>query len=419
MTLHLRLVSLLVLLPSWVLAQTVRIDGDARNGFRLLRDGQPYFVRGVGVDGGSLAAAARAGANSMRTWGSDNLGQRLDEAHQLGLTVCAGIWLGHARHGFDYGDPAALNRQRELVRQVVTAHKDHPALLVWALGNEMEGDGRDERIWQHIEELAQLVKQIDPNHPTMTVIAELGQNGAKLQAIERLCPSIDIVGVNSYAGAASLPQRYAQAGGTRPYLLTEFGPAGWWESPKTDWGAPVEPTSTEKVAAYAHAYDHAVRDQPLCLGSYAFLWGWKQEATATWFGLLLPGNRRLAAVDFLTERWTGKPPANRCPTIGPLEIDGQAVRAPDATLRASIQAADPEGEPLRTTWTLRREGQARGGGDREAAPPVIAGAVLEAGTHQARIRLPRQPGAYRIFVEVEDPHGNAATANRPVLVADP
>lgn len=410
--------ALAVLLATPILsaAQTVRIEGDARAGFRLARDGQPYFVRGVGVDGGSIAAAAQAGANSIRTWGADGLGRVLDEAHKHGMTVCAGIWLGHARHGFDYGNAAALARQREMVRRVVAAHKDHPALLIWALGNEMEGDGRDERVWRHVEELARLVKRIDPNHPTMTVIAELGEGGAKLKAIERLCPSIDVVGVNSYGPAATVPERYAKAGGTRPYLLTEFGPTGWWESPKTAWGAPIEPTSTEKVAAYARAYDGAVRDQPLCLGSYAFLWGWKQEATATWFGLQLPGDRRVGAVDFLTERWTGRPPADRCPEVGPLQVEGAAERAPGDTIRVSIRATDPEGEALRSTWTLRREGKARGGGDREEAPAEVAGAVLESGTHHALIRLPREAGAYRVFVEVEDSHGGAATANLPVRV---
>ena len=45
----------------------------------------------------------------------------------------------------------------------------------------------------------------------MTVIAELG--GEKVKNLHRLCPDIDIVGINSYGGAASVPQRYRKAGG--------------------------------------------------------------------------------------------------------------------------------------------------------------------------------------------------------------
>ena len=55
--------------------------------------------------------------------------------------------------------------------------------------------------------------------------------------LHRLCPDIDIVGINSYGGAASVPERYRKAGGTKPYILTEFGPPGRWEIEATAWGA--------------------------------------------------------------------------------------------------------------------------------------------------------------------------------------
>ena len=61
----------------------------------------------------------------------------------------------------------------------------------------------------------------------MTVIAELGKD--KVQKIQKLCPDIDIIGVNSYGGGASLATRYRQAGGKRPFIVTEFGPPGTWE----------------------------------------------------------------------------------------------------------------------------------------------------------------------------------------------
>ena len=74
----------------------------------------------------------------------------------------------------------------------------------------------------------------------------------KLKHIQDLCPDIDMVGVNAYGGAATLPQRYRELGGAKPYLLTEYGPGGHWESPKADWGASLEPTSTEKARASPH-----------------------------------------------------------------------------------------------------------------------------------------------------------------------
>src|SRR4051812_40890708 len=68
-------------------------------GYKLLRDGRPYFIKGAGGSG-PLDALARAGGNSVRTWGADKAGEVLDEAQRHGLTVTVGIWLGHERHGF-------------------------------------------------------------------------------------------------------------------------------------------------------------------------------------------------------------------------------------------------------------------------------------------------------------------------------
>ena len=59
---------------------------------------------------------------------------------------------------------------------------------------------------------------------------------------------IDIIGINSYGGGPSLAQRYKQAGGTKPYLVTEYGPPGIWEIGKNAWGAYPEPTSTASNA---------------------------------------------------------------------------------------------------------------------------------------------------------------------------
>jgi hypothetical protein len=95
------------------------------------------------------------------------------------------------------------------------------------------------------------LKKLDPFHPTMTVTAELG--GGRIDGVQKLCPAIDIHGINTYGGAPSVAERYRAGGATKPYVLTEFGPPGVWEIPKNDWGAPSEPTSTEKAAFYPGA----------------------------------------------------------------------------------------------------------------------------------------------------------------------
>ena len=309
----------------------------AENGrWQMLRDGQPYFIKGGGGNVGAMKSLAAAGGNSIRLWGDYHLGEALDAAQKAGLTVTAGFWLGQVRQGFDWSDAESLAKQREHIRATVLKYKDHPALLVWALGNEMEdAQGKNGAVWTAINSLAVMVHELDPQHPTMTVIAEIG--GDKVKNIHRLCPEIDIVGINSYAGAVSVGERYKKAGGTKPYILTEYGPAGVWESGKDANGAFSEPTSTAKAAAYRASYESGVLGQPgVCLGSYVFLWGQKQEVTSTWFSMFLGDGARLAAVDTLQEIWTGKVPANRCPEMKSLVIDGAASGEPCATLRAKL-----------------------------------------------------------------------------------
>ena len=408
----------LALPPAIVAAEAVPVElRETEQGWELLRGGEPYFIRGAGGTG-SLAQLAAAGANSVRTWGADDIDALLDEAHALGLSVTIGIWLGHERHGFDYGDPAQVEEQLQRARATVLRYRNHPALLLWGIGNEMEGFGAgdDPRIWTAVNAIAAMVKELDPLHPTMTVTADIG--GERVKSVRDLCPAIDIHGINSYGGAPSLAGRYRAAGGTKPYILTEFGPIGPWEAGKTAWGAPVEQTSTEKAAFYRHAYEQAVLAAPgLALGAYAFNWGFKMEGTSTWFGMFLEDGARLGAVDAMTELWSGAAPRDRAPVVAPLAVDGAAEVAPGARLRVTASIEDPEGGALQARWALRQEsGDYLTGGDARPALPDIEVAIITGGLDAAEIRMPRDPGAYRLFLYARDAAGNAATANLPLRV---
>jgi Glycosyl hydrolases family 2, TIM barrel domain len=385
-------------------------------GYYLLRNGKPYVIKG---GGGRLylEALKDAGGNSLRTWGEDDLEPLLDRAHELGLTVTVGIWLGQERQGFNYNDAASVHGEVEKARSFFRRYRRHPAVLMWGLGNEMEGSGDNPIIWRTVNEIAKVAKSEDPDHPTMTVIAEAG--GHKISQFMSLCPDVDVLGINSYAGLATLPKRLAEAGLNRPYVITEFGPPGPWEVPKTSWGAPVEPTSTEKARSYLGHYANSVAAQSgQCLGSYAFLWGHKQEATATWFGMFLPSGERLGAVDAMTFAWTNRWPANRAPELKAVNTQArEAQLAPGTTFTAKLDAADPDGDPLVVRWEVRSEStDRRQGGDREAEPQAHPECFVLAKGLDATFRAPTTAGAYRVFAYVYDGKGGAACANVPFAV---
>ena len=413
----------LVLIPLMIVGEAVGkavpvrlVEG--KDGYQLIRDGRPYAIKGVGGNG-SLALLAASGGNSVRTWGVEGLEATLDEAQKLGLTVAVGIWLGHERHGFDYANVDQVAKQMDEVRAVILKYKNHPAVLLWGLGNEMEGpEGANAAIWSTINGLATMAKELDPDHPTMTVVAEIGGN--KVRNLHKLCSAIDIVGINSYAGVPSVPKRYHEAGGTKPFIITEFGPAGIWESKKNGWGVVPEQTSTAKALAYQTGYETSLAAKSQCLGSYAFLWGTKQEATATWFGMLLSDGSRLAAADTMAELWLGRPVANHCPVIAGLVVDGTDSVAPGAVVHVSLKTSDPEADPISVRWVLRSEvGTYSSGGDKEAAPPEFVDAISESNANHATLTMPSSGGGYRLFAYIRDNHGGAAVANVPLFVKGP
>jgi hypothetical protein len=387
--------------------------------YQLTRNGQPYFIQGVGGTK-NLDLLAKMGGNSIRTWGTDNLEALLNEAQRLGLTVTVGIWLGHERHGFNYNNADQVAKQYDMARQTILKFKDHPAVLLWGLGNEMEGyeAGDNAAIWSAVNNIAAMVKRLDPHHPTMTVVAEIG--GERVKNIHRLCPDIDIIGINSYGGLPSLPKRYRQAGGKKPFIITEFGPPGMWEVPKNAWGTNAEPTSTAKAEFYRKGYEEGILGaKGLCLGSYAFLWGNKQEGTGTWFGMLLPDGSRLAAADTMQELWTGKPPANPCPRIDSLQVEGADQVEPGATVHAKLAASPAKGDKLKVKWVLQADVSSNSVGVDEEVPPTFPDAIVKGDAKQAEVRMPKGGGGYRLFAFVHDDQGGAAAANVPLFVKGP
>lgn len=398
-------------------AKVVEQDGK----WQLLRDGKPYFIKGVGGSQ-SKDLIVKYGGNSFRTWGADNLNDQLDDAQRLGLTVAVGFWLGHKRHGFDYHNEKSVREQFERAREAVHRYRDHPAVLIWGIGNEMENyePAGDTAVWKAIEDIAAMIKKEDPNHPTMTVIAEVG--GDKIAQLHKLCPSIDIVGINTYGGGESIPERYQKAGGTKPYVITEFGPLGTWEVKPLPMGAIAEMSSTEKAEWYRRTYTKAIAGaKGQCLGSYVFAWGSKREATATWFGMFLPDGNKLAAVDVIRECWTGTPVANPCPRINSLKLaESDGIVETGATVRVVLDAAGVNDDPIKVSWELHRDWfEYETGGDTMPEAPQYPKAIIKANNHEAELQMPAEGGGYRLYAIVRSEKGGAAVANVPLLVKGP
>ncbi len=380
----------------------------------MTRGGEPYFVKGAGGDS-HLEQLAALGANSIRTWSTGGLDAILDKAASLNLTVSAGIWLESECAWFSYSKPEQCAKQLERVKTEVIKSRNHPALLAWGIGNEAEGDGNNPAYWQQLDKLALMVKEIDPAHPTYTSVA--GLNPSKTKGLNEFTPHLDYVGINTYGGVFGLRKHLESVGWTRPWMLTEWGPRGFWECPKNKSGAPIEQTGSEKAAMIDRGYDEVLAKRGSCLGSYIFLWGWKFEASATWFGLLTVDGKTTESVDVLQEKWSGRKPVNRAPTVQVIQGVPAGTLAPGTTFTAQAVASDPEGDPLSWKWAVLPEKPAAAGkGKKPAMPAAVKGTITAAPMDHAEVTAPAKPGDYRLYLWVDDGKGHAASSNVPFTV---
>lgn len=398
------------------------IQDDGR--YRLLVDGKPFQVRGAGMSGDAPETLAARGGNSFRTWDSNDHAKTLamlDRAHKHGLMVAVGIDVARERHGFDYDDKSAVAKQHARIRAEVLAYKDHPAVLVWLVGNELNLESTNPAVWDAVGALADTIHEIDPNHPVMTTLA--GFDAKLIRQIKQRAASLDLIGIQLYGDIEALPKKLRDSAWTGPYIVTEWGPTGHWESPLTAWGAPIEDDASRKAQLLQDRYQRIIdSDRTQSLGSHVFLWGQKQERTPTWYGLFLASGESTPGTDAMQYLWTGKWPENRSPSIAPIRLDARTARdsitlKPGQRVEARVDAADPEGDPLAYRWTVREESRAKTtGGDAEQVPPEVAVPMTDAGDGTLRLAAPDAPGHYRLFVEVRDGKGHAAYANLPFRV---
>jgi hypothetical protein len=400
---------------------TLERDGDR---FYLQRGGEPYEVRGAGIEFGDKALFAARGGNSFRTWRTDNGAQTgqevLDEALALGLTVVMCIEIIPERKGFDYDDEEAVRGQFEYARGEVLKYKDHPALLAWMIGNEPNLHFENPKIFDAINDIAMMIDEVDPNHPTTTALA--GFNGRLATLIETRAPALDFLSIQMYGDIVNLPRYIEEIGFEKPFMVTEWGSIGHWEVDSTAWDAPIEQNSTAKAENYRLSHEIAIASNPKqIIGNYVFYWGQKQERTPTWYGMFLEDGQGTAAVDIMQYLWTGAWPEDRAPEISDITLDQRSAAdsvtlGPGQVVEATVASRDPEGGPLDWRWVLMEESRAtQTGGDKEQVPEEIPGR-LEGAAGRAVLRAPEEPGAYRLFVYTEDQGGNAAHANFPFRV---
>ena len=131
------------------------------------------------------------------------------------------------------------------VQQIVTAYRNHPAILAWAIGNEWNINFYHQTFSNILdsatatESLARHVKALDTNHPVMAIFGDIDIPGlnplrrgdentnqpiSTERIVNNICSSVDCWGLNIYRGA-SFGSVFIQWSSitTKPMFFSEFG----------------------------------------------------------------------------------------------------------------------------------------------------------------------------------------------------
>ena len=397
---------------------SVRIE-KKQNGFELFKNDEPYYIKGAGAKS-NFGELKKAGANSIRIWSTNNKSY-LDSAHKYGLTVTLGLWVAQERNGFNYDDQYAVAGQIALLKKDILKLKDHPALLMWGIGNEVDLQYSNFKVWETIEEIAKFIKKVDPNHPTVTVTA--GLDPSKVFMIKKYCPSIDILGINAYGAIENAPLNIRKYGWEKPYIVSEWGVNGPFEAKVNSWGAKIEPTNGFKANQRLRRYKDIIEnDKDLCLGSYCFLWGQKQESTSTWHGMYLSNGHPTEAVDVMQYCWKGEWPAKRAPSIMQIKLNGDNWKknhffSKNEEVSLEYVFNRNNNDSLIFDYQLYPETFSnKGGGDFQESPEEIPIEIIKQSENSLTFKVPNKKGFYRIFVFVRNETNQTSVANIPFKV---
>jgi hypothetical protein len=390
--------------------------------WKLEVNGDPFFIKGV-VGFSYPEKINEYGGNSVR------MGSRksdLDNANDLGLKALVNLPAGAERDGMNYDDTVSVRNQTEKIVSIIRNLKDHPAVLMWAIGNELDfippTKPFNPKVWDAVNQAAKAIHAIDKNHPVMTVIGTSMM--WKVADIVKRCPDLDLLGINSYGDIYTLGDTLRKYGWTKPYVITEWGPDGYWEVKKTPWGAPYEQTGLEKYNCYKNKYiDGILKNSNQCLGSYVFYWaGFKQETTHTWFCMFDKEGLESPLVGLMHSLWTGTRMQNEAPVADSIRI-GQynhyypLVADKGTPLTATAYAKDPDGDKLTYKWEIRPEAvYASYAGQGEKIPEPVSGLIAGEG-ESITFTAPSQPGPYRLFAYVYDDNGHFSSVNLPFFVS--
>jgi cellulose synthase/poly-beta-1,6-N-acetylglucosamine synthase-like glycosyltransferase len=388
--------------------------------WRDSRNTVPLTISKVETDFGKIKSM---GANTIRRY-SPSIYDRniLKAANDKGLKVLYGFWFDPK---VDYATQKfKLWRYEREVVKTVRKHVNNPAILGWTVGNETWGllklyfaEPYLSIVRMHyikmISNLAAKIREIDPKRPIFVAEEHTPHLSSAVYAFSNFAPEIDFFGINSYylQNISILDSIMFNTNPDKPYLVSEFGPKGYWHKEYNDYIYDTllyEQNSFSKAENFIYQWENYIyKHKSRNLGGIAFCWQDRYEGTATWFGLTdLYGNRK-PSWNALKYCFTNDSASKQfsIPIFHIFLSRNYLYPKKYATARAATRENEIRNS-LYFKWIIYEEGNFN----------KIEESSFIQGGFEYRFKVPAKKSKYRIYLYVSDNKGNVVTESSPLII---
>jgi hypothetical protein len=403
----------------------VKVTGSQGN-WALNVNGAPWQVKGITYGPPAQAADGymrdlkNMGVNTIRVWGVDqtNTPILVDTAARYGIKVIVGEWLNQ---GADYvNDTAYMNSVKTSILSDVNLLKGHQGVLMWDVGNEViltmqdhglsaaDVEARRVGYAKFVNQLADAIHGADSNHPVTSTDAYTGA----WPYYKQYSPSLDLMAVNSYGAIGNVYNDWVAGGYTKPYIVTEGGPAGEWEVPNDVNGVPTEPTDLQKRDGYTASWNAVNAHPSVDLGVTEFHYGIENDFGGVWLNTFTGGWKRLGYAA-LQKAYTGQAPANTAPEINSMTVSNQTAVPAGGTYTVNANVTDPNGDYIRYNLMYSNKYVSGGG------TGLLNVSFTDNGNGSFTVKAPEQLGVWKVYVYAYDGQGNVGIETKSIKVVPP
>ncbi|MCU0474414.1 MAG: hypothetical protein MUC93_13805 [Bacteroidales bacterium] len=236
----------------------------------IYRNGFPFFVKGqFGIK--DLDRLIDNTGNSIRI--RTDYSFDLNYAEKKGISVTLEIDTTNMVNALNNSEEIKLQSAVSEILDLVKKYKDHPAILFWAVGEEMElkiNENQRINYWEQLNTVFKEIKETDPYHPVMTIL-----NVSNMDIITELAkhvPQLDVIGLNApdFLAFRKIPEKMAELNCKEPYVVTEYMRHSDCDILNAPFKEPIwiegEPGNVEE-----RAYRDVILNQPQCLGLFVII----------------------------------------------------------------------------------------------------------------------------------------------------